>query len=438
MMSSDPSPGTLRLLGFATLATVAGLGMLTARIPQWQEPEMTRWTATIPVEDGARGLEPGGKVLIGGYPQGWIVSVEVMPGDFDVRGRPLVGIDFELPSAIVLGRDAVVRRSVGIAGTNGVLDIPDPGSRDQRFEDGTPRVLPIDTSTPTGGAIGVLIGRQNGERIEAIANAGDRFGTMLPRRLRLVTDAARHLMDDVDGTRTDLAHGFERGSARVRTLAGRLATIAEESLDLPPILGSLKQDLDLLLGDLAAEWRAWQPTIDRITLNAERSEKDAAAMMRQIDSLTPTLLAAKADFESAVIDAQAASVRLGLLAPELGDGLQRTMARMVLAGGQLRLALNDLVPLALKAITISPDRRSASRRRLLESVNDTVSAVADVRDAARRLDTLAVLADEMPSGNPAFDANVAATLDARVAELERLLDALGARLQAEIRADDSK
>ena len=69
MTRFDPSPGAIRLLGFATLATVIGLGLLASRIPQWQEPEMTRWTATIPVEEGARGLEPGGKVLIGGYPQ---------------------------------------------------------------------------------------------------------------------------------------------------------------------------------------------------------------------------------------------------------------------------------------------------------------------------------------------------------------------------------
>ncbi len=102
------------------------------------------------------------------------------------------------------------------------------------------------------------------------------------------------------------------------------------------------------------------------------------------------------------------------------------------------MALNDLVPLALRAITISPDRRSVSRRLLLESVNDIVSAIAEVRDAARRLDTLSRLADEMPSGEPDFDADVAASLEARVEALEGLLESLGVRLQAEIRADESR
>ena len=438
MTRFDPSPGALRLLGFATLATVIGLGLLASRIPQWQEPEMTRWTATIPVEEGARGLEPGGKVLIGGYPQGRILSVDVLPGEFDVRGRPLVGIDFELPSGIELGRNAVVRRSVGIAGTNGVLDIPDPGSRSQLFDEASPRVIAIDTSPPSGGSIGVLIGRRNGERIESIAAAGDRFGSMLPARLRAATDTARFLLEEFGGAQAEVISGTDRGLQRVRTLATRFAELAEKSLELPPLVETFKFDLNVLVGDLRTDILAWKPTFDRIMTNTGTVEQDVAAMSRRLSELTPILRAAEDDLESAMIDAQAAATRLRMLGPEAGDGLQRTMARMVLAGGQLRMALNDLVPLALKAITISPDRRSASRRRLLESVNDTLSAIADVRDAARRLDTVARLADALPSGTPAFDEDVAAALDARVSDLERLIDALGVRLQAEIRADESR
>jgi hypothetical protein len=438
MTRFDPSPARLRALGFVTLASILGLGLLVTRIPEWQEPEMGRWTATIPIEDGARGLEPGGQVLVGGYPRGRIISVDVLPDVFDRRGRPLVGIDFELPSGIELGRDAVVRRSVGIAGSNGVLDIPNPGSRDRLFDDATPRVIAIDTSPPAGGPIGVLIGRRNGERIEAIANAGDRFGAMLPRRLRGLTDAARRLTDDVDGTRADVVEGFDRGTERVRTLAIRFAALGDRALGLPPIIESFKRDLGVLVQGIESDIAAWRPTIDRILANTSQAEQDVAATMRGIDELMPTLRSAEEGLDSAMLDARAANLRLQSLAPEVGDGLRRTMARMVLAGGQLRLALNDLLPLALKAITVSPDRRSLSRRQLLESVNDTVNAISDVRDAARRLDVLAGIADEMPSGAPAFDRNVASELETRVAELERLLDALAIRLQDEIRADESR
>ncbi len=438
MTRFDPSPGTLRLLGFATLATVIGLGVAVSRIPEWREPEMARWTATIPVEDGARGLEPGGKVLVGGYPIGRIVSVDVLDGVFDVRGRPLVGIDFDLPIEVELGRDAVVRRSVGIAGTNGVLDIPDPGSRDRLFAEAAPRVIAIDTSPPSGGSIGVLIGRRNGERIEAIADAGERFGTMLPARLRAVTDTARALLEDFDGTEAEVIEGTDRGLHRVRLLATRFAALTEKSFEFPAYVESLKGELDVLLADVREDLRAWKPTIDRIMVNAEVATQDSAVMNRRLAELGTVLQAARSDLESAMIDAEAASTRLRMLAPEIGDGLQRTMARMVLAGGQLRMALNDLVPLALRAITISPDRRSVSRRLLLESVNDIVSAIAEVRDAARRLDTLSRLADEMPSGEPDFDADVAASLEARVEALEGLLESLGVRLQAEIRADESR
>ena len=424
MTRFDPTPGTLRMLGFGALATVLGLGLLAARIPQWQEPAMSRWTATIPVEEGARGIEPGGRVLVGGHPVGHILSVEVMENRADTRGRPLVGIDFELPSSIELGRDAVVRRSVGIAGTNGVLDIPDPGSRDRLFTDDDPRVLAIDTSPPSGGAIGVLIGRRNGERIEAIADAGERFGVLMPPRLRAIADTARRLTLDARDAERTIIGGFDAGQQRLHTLSRRFAAMVEEALDLPPLVGVLQHDLNTVRASVETSISRWSPILERIVRRADEAGRNASAMQRHLDDLGPTIESMRDGFESAMLDAEAASQRLALLAPEAGDGLRRTLARMVLAGGQLRLALDGILPLALEAITTSPDRRSVSRRRLLESIEDTVDAVADVQDAARRLDMLATLADALPSGEPVFDARVSEELDARLAELDRLLEAL--------------
>ena len=63
MSRLDPSPRLLQALGLATLVLVFGLGLLASTIPGLQKPPMTEWTATIPREDGARGLEVGGAVL---------------------------------------------------------------------------------------------------------------------------------------------------------------------------------------------------------------------------------------------------------------------------------------------------------------------------------------------------------------------------------------
>ncbi len=435
MTRFDPHPGTLRLLGSATLLTVLGLGVLASWIPAWQEPSMTRWTATIPVEEGARGLGPGGQVLVGGYPQGRIVSVDVDDGRQDVRGRPLIGITFELPSEIDLGVDAVIRRSVGIAGTNGVLDIPDPGSRSRRFPEGTPRVLAIDTSPPEGGSIGVLIGRRNGLRIQSIAAAGERLGERLPGRVRTVARLARELAEVTDATEGDLVQAFDHASQRAHRILLTLNALSEKAVAIPTLVMSLRQDFDALSSRVRESIRTWSVTIDRILLGSTDIRADVSVMSRHLGDLMPTIRRTEDDLASAVRDAEAARDRLDLLAPEVADGLRRTMARMVLAGGQLKHAINDLIPLAIEAITTTPDARSRSRRRLLESVNDTIESVADVRDAARRLDTLADLADDLPNGNPAFDVDAAAALDDRVATLERLLDALAARLQAEIEAD---
>ena len=194
----------------------------------------------------------------------------------------------------------------------------------------------------------------------------------------------------------------------------------------------------MLLGDIEQEVRDWSPVLERIMRGSEIAGQDVAAMSRRLDELAPRLRTARHDLESAMQDAESAWVRIRLLAPEASEVLQRTMARMVLAGGQLRRALNDVLPLAVQAITITPDRRSLSRRRLLESVNDVMGAITDVRDAARRLETVARLADERPSAAFTFDAESTAELDARVADFERLLDALEVRLQTEIEADEGR
>ena len=64
MSRGEPSHGSLQAVGAATLAGVLGLGLLASAIPGLDAPAMTQWIATIPREQGARGLEVGGAVLV--------------------------------------------------------------------------------------------------------------------------------------------------------------------------------------------------------------------------------------------------------------------------------------------------------------------------------------------------------------------------------------
>lgn len=432
MSRSEPSPGSLRLVGGATLAGVFAFGLLASAVPGFDAPTMTTWTATIPRQEGARGLEVGGAVLVGGLPKGRILEVSDGVAGRNEAGRTLIAIRFELPESIVLGRDAVVRKSVGIAGTNGFLDIPDPGSRKALFTPGEPRVLAIDDSPPPGGSIGVLIGRRNGERIEEIANAGDRLETLLPARVQVVTAVAREIVDRVESLQLQAASGITGTRRRIDGLVARFGDAGDRARLLQPIVDGLRESMSELSREIARELDRWRPVVSSILGGTESIRIDAAEAMEIVDRWRPRLVDARRSLSSARTDLDAARIRLGLLGPEISDGLARTMARMVLAGGQLARATQDLLPLAIEAITTNPDRASENRDALLDAIGDVVDAGTEIRDAARRLETLSAAPNAMLPADEALDDAASEILERRVADLERLLDALDARLRAEI------
>lgn len=435
MSRLDPSPRLLQVLGLATLVLVFGLGMLASAIPGLQEPPMTVWTATIPREEGARGLDVGGAVLVGGYPRGRILAVTDDAAMRNERGRTLIAIRFELPESIVLGRDAVVRKSVGIAGTNGVLDIPDPGSRSALFGPDEPRILAIDDSPPPGGSIGVLIGRRNGERIEEIADASERLGSELPRRLSLVSAAGRSLIEEYETFELEAEDGLAGIRGRVDGLSKRFGDVSTRARGLQPMVDRLQTTFRELGREIARELDAWQPALESIMAGSDTMRNDIDDAIERVDLWTPRLRGAARAIGTAREDLASTRTRVELLGPEVLDGLARTMARMVLAGGQLSRAIDDLLPLAVEAITTHPDRDSENRRALLEAVGDAVQAGTEVRDAARRLETLSSTANALPLGDPEFDASLAENLEERVEDLERILDALDALLRAEIESE---
>ena len=104
---------------------------------------------------------------------------------------------------------------------------------------------------------------------------------------------------------------------------------------------------------------------------------------------------------------------------------------MVLAGGQLRLSLQNLLPMAIEAILTRPDRQSEERQLLLEAVGDAVLAGLSLEDAMRRT---RMLTQRYGDGND-LDLPVAEMvepLEGVVEELDRLLEAIYRRLRTEI------
>ena len=160
-------------------------------------------------------------------------------------------------------------------------------------------------------------------------------------------------------------------------------------------------------------------------------QEDVSAMQAFTRNLEPRLETAALDLQNALEVAEAAAIRLRTLSPEVSVGLARTMARMVLAGGQLKLATQDLLPLALEAITTRPDRASLSRRLLLESTNDVVLAGMDLRDAARRLER----SSRSPGSDPGNVSDPRPGVMEALQRLEQTLERLGDRLRDEIEGE---
>ncbi len=435
MSRLDPSPRLLQALGLATLVLIFGLGLLASAIPGLQEPPMTEWTATIPREEGARGLEVGGAVLVGGYPRGRILSVNDDAAMRNERGRTLIAIRFALPDSIVLGRNAIIRKSVGVAGTNGALDISDPGSREALFGPDEPRILAIDDSPPAGGSIGILIGRRNGERIEEIANASERLGTELPPRVRLVSALGRSILEESEAFELEAEDDLAGIRSRIEVLASGFEGLRIRARGLQPVFDRLEVTFRELGREISREIDGWKPAIDSIMAGTDLMRNDVDDAVRRLELGKPRLRQAARALASARDDLASIQTRAELLGPEVSDGLARTMARMVLAGGQLSQAIDDLLPLALQAISTHPDRESEHRRALLEAVGDTLQAGTEVRNAARRLETLSSTANAMPLGDPRFDEALSETLEARVTDLEKMLDALDALLRAEVESE---
>ena len=149
-------------------------------------------------------------------------------------------------------------------------------------------------------------------------------------------------------------------------------------------------------------------------------------MQRRLVELEPKLAGVRLDVRSALEDAESVRVRLQELGPEASEGLARTMARMVLAGGQLKRAIDDLLPLAIEAVLTRSNRASASRRLLLEAGNDAVEAGLQLRDAARRLEMLDRL---RPLLDPDATLPPIPDLDEATDRLSDTLDRLAERLR---------
>ena len=431
MSRSDPTPERLRRTGLLTLAGIALFAFLLSRLPRLFAPSFTDYVLRIDLVDGADGLAVGNPVLVAGIPHGSITAVTPIDDSTD---RPdVIEVDFNVASSIPMAPNARVTRVTGLGNDGTALSIESLGTPGQTFPTAQRRIVRLAALTPESG-LAKTIGRWNAGTVTSIdanlESAADRLSdlsTEIRGRFDDLRAAILELMQDVEPERLVI----ERN---VQELGARLERIRKAWSELTVAFGSVRRDVESsgrVIDDRLDDWqRGWK----RIQDHAGVVRADVDAVQAEVERIRSRMQDITTNLDAAIADGRRAIDALMDVAPETRRAMQRTLARMVLAGGQLRMATQNLVPVAVEAILVSPDRRSEERRMLLEAVGDAVLAGLDLEDAMRRTRMLARAQQGVE--DPALPvADLVEPLERVVGELDRLLDAIYRRLRMEIAED---
>ena len=433
MSAEAPTSRQLRRLGAVVIILIFGLGFAVSKIPELLRPESLTWVVTVPVRDGADGIKIGSQVLVGGIKQGRVISVSDIKG---VKHGPefaqeLIRVEFELNSDITLARNAVIRRGASTAGNMGYLDIKFPGSPQNQFKPGEDRVIPIARTAPRGGPMASLIGRTNGEMLERISSQSGTFMNVMSDRKRILESNLTSTQSMIQQMDLNLGSDSIRISNRFQKILARYRMILEQLPLIQDAALRLQDKVDFEAGEIRSDLQDWRHRFSLIDVSMDAGREDVDVMRRFTERLEPRLQAVALDLQAAMQDADSIATRFQGLAPDISDGLNRTMARMVLAGGQLKRAMNDLLPLAIEAITTRPNRSSESMRLLFESTNDVVLAGMQLRDAARFLEEVS----RRGQAGASRESDPPPNLDESLRILQETMNRLAERLRQEIEAE---
>jgi hypothetical protein len=434
MAAKKRTPKELQTAGAIVVAVVALAAWGLTWLPTLFAQKTTEYSASIPLSTGARGLAAGGPVLYGGAPRGKITSVRTEHDP--TTGMPTeIRVGFTLNSSLPLAADATISKSIGIAGTNGAIAISDPGTPNQFFKKNEVRMLRVKpTGAQSSGAAFTMLGRENSRLLTKISETLNRMGNDLPPRMAAVATSIRRLKVILERLQIKIGSDLEESQTRFAELIAEGRKLESSFLDLQsgflqpqPSAESLQTDIDLMTARFVEDGRIIRRRIAVMQKMMRGVEKDLDG------EFVPKIRGMQRDLISAVDESSRLIGTTKELLPELSASIRPSMARMTLAGGQLVLAFDNLLPMVLEAILVSPDADSESRRRTLEAVEDAVLAGSNLRDAARRLENFATMNRPLLESKPELAPLVVEPLADAVTDLEEMLQRLAEVLRREIR-----
>ncbi len=425
---SEPTPAKLRRTGLLTLVGIAVFAFLVVQIPGLFSPSYRDYTLRVNLAEGAAGLAVGNPVYVAGLQYGRITRVTPIADTIDRLHA--IEVDFVVDQGIPLSPNARITRIAGLGNNSAALSIESLGTPGLGFPSEDQRFMRLATSTAET-SMSKVIGPDNAATVTAIDWYLESTEGKLSRRsvelrhgFQELRIAIRELMLDLEPERL-----FVQRS--IATLGTRLRRIEDAWSVLAPELAAIQTDVSTQRAMVEDHLDDWIERWGRIRTDVLTIEQDVDGLMTEVKKIKPRMLDLARSFESAIADGRAVMTTTKIVLPEVNHAIQRTLARMVLAGGQLRLALQNLLPIAIEAILTRPDQQSEERRLLLEAVGDAVLAGLNLEDAMRRT---RMLTQRYGDGNE-LDLPVAEMvepLEGVVEELDRLLGAIYRRLQTEI------
>jgi hypothetical protein len=434
MAAQDRSLRQKRVAGAIVLGAILGMAWGVTRISRLFEPTREAYVATTTTAAGAAGLEAGGPVLYGGAPRGYITSVDPTIGDDGKVSEIRIG--FELDRSLPLASNASIVRSVGVAGSGGAVSVLDPGDPALAFTGTDDRVIPMNRGsvTPADGAI-VFLGRRNAELLRSIQASMKRFDENIDPRMIQAAKTYRSLQLALDRLELDVESDDVRRSSEQR-LASVIQQVQAALPELERALISSGNAMQTLEQEVRVDDRRIQRGIGIASRNFGDVKTIVADIESEVDaSLVPKVLEIRRDSLQALADSERLLADGRIAVSEVGTSIPVMLANMKLAGGQLALAFDDLLGLALEAIMIAPDADSATRRRLLEAVDTSVRASMDVRLAADRMRTITELDPSFVADHPEATTSFIEPFQTAVDRLEATLEQLSRTLIDAVVAD---
>lgn len=369
----DTLTGGLFLLGAILSATAM------AAIPKWFAPPERTFVALATVEQGTTGLAVGSSVLVGGIPAGRVEAILRTSG----TTAEAIEIHFALQTRFPLHADAIIRKEADITGTGGTLYVADLGTPARPFSGDVP-TLPL---TPAPGGAATVVGPRAAASIARIQARGSHLGSVAPTIGPKIESLVAAITSDIDHLKSK-----------------PLAIDAEELKEQWAAL----QTQFKALGDSEASFEVVQANVETI-------REDALELQEAFDHASASIDIVVADAKQAIAATTDIVNQIKILIPEVQASWDGTIARTVLAGGQLSRLKSSLFQSGLRALVFKPDEASWSRRQLLEAIEDVVLATISLRQASATL-------EELANRHPDIASALHKTLDN---DLSHLTDRLG-------------